>query len=263
MKRSRRNLRAVCLLAAAGAVLGAATVHAGPILTVTYSSGDVLYPAGGFTHTPHYYLSGQFALPQFDTSWGRLLEVKATPELVRGDWGKAEADNEESIHYSGDAYREYFSVAGYFRGALLDQAHWPVVDYWEIKGLTGSRDLDADNEQPHPRPADFMGTDYGMFSGGPVFNRKEVLTLLPEMPPGVPQEADPVVGKFVGSGTVNIDYVVDSSLVVYVDRCARRYTHGDVVVAMELRYTYDVPEPATLALVALAAPALLVRRRRR
>ncbi len=246
----------VLLLAVVLQPIGSA--EAGEIKTLTYQSGDILHQAGNFI-LPADHTYGVFQFPQFDPSLGYLMQIKGTATIVEAQWSRVQADNEESIYYGGQAYGEGFWAGGYLRTGLSDNPmENTVIEIWGGKVFPVI--LQADNE-PDDGDADFAGTDWYSYSAGPTYNVSDSAIATLVVPIEHAQD-DPYIGHYVGTGDVNVDYVVESCIIAYVARCEKIYTFGDVTVSATIEYTYEVPEPATLGLLLLGGLTLLRRRRK-
>ena len=245
----------VLLLAVVLQPIGSA--EAGEIKTLTYQTGNILHQAGGFD-LPNSHTYGVFQFPQFDPSQGYLMQIEGTATIVNAQWSRVQADNEEIINQSsGQAYMEYFTAGGYLRLGLSDH---PTQDTLiEIWGGKASIYLEDDNE-PGGGAADFAGTDYGSFSAGPTLNKSDSAIATVEVPIEHAQD-DPWIGHYVGTGMVDVDYLVESAIIAYVARCEKIYTFGDVTVSGTIEYTYEVPEPATLGMLILGGLLMLGHKR--
>lgn len=238
---------------------GLGEARAGDILTLTYEHDNVVHLAEDFG-LPEYLTYGAFSFPQFDPSLGYLMQITGTAKIVHAQYSGVEADNEENPHYGGQAYQEYFTAGGFFELRLTKVPHPSQAAGFSINGGTSSKYLEADNELGGGA-ADFMGTDYGSYWAGPTYNLSGSSSVVPEVPIEYAAD-DPYIGHYVGTGSVDVDYRVESCIIAYVTRCEKKYHFGDVTVDATLQYTYEVPEPATLSLLAVGVFAVIRRKRR-
>jgi len=235
---------------------------AGEILTLAHTDSYAFTPSN-FNADPLGQVMGEFMLPKFDPSLGNLQMVEITMSLNSAGFSQIKIDSERADY----GYGQHLMAGGYLMSQfpyIGPDTTWTTVSQGVL--LYGSKsfaELGVDSDDT----PDFTGSDSASKSGSLLVGKSDGATINP-MPDFVgPANYNPAFIEYIHwpgdypniSGT---SFLAASAMVSpYYSDVERQLYNGNVDISATVTYTYEVPEPATMSLLALGVMAMIRRRR--
>lgn len=230
---------------------GIITIAAVCAFGVVQAWGGMIPQSKSFSGTPNF--AQNLIFDQFDDLGGtRTLQSIEVQVLLNVDGGSLKVDNDGEQSASG-AVVFGAEVLLTSTVSLVDASIQNIIQPGDVKA-TGGTTLsltadDGDTEVGGSAFFSYAGTDYGFYDGGPAGDSDSGFV------------STTVFGQYIGTGTytitVNASQIADYGALGGVQAQIDPLSSSGYVKVI---YTY-VPEPATLAAMAMGSLALLRRRR--
>jgi hypothetical protein len=252
---------AVVVAVAGGSFVSVAS--AGEILTLTHTD-SYAFTSSNFNAAPLGGVTGQFMLPKFDPDLGDLQKVEITMSMDSVGLSQIRIDSENPDF----GYGQILMAGGYLSAQfpyIGPDTAWTTTQQGVL--LYGSKshvELGVDDDV-NPN---FTGPDSALHSGPQYVSKSDGATINPQPGHVGPVNSNPAFFEYVQwpdeSLNIRDTWFAAASATVspYYDDVARQLTNGDVDISATVTYTYEVPEPGTLSLLALGGLAMLRRRRK-